>query len=84
MDHLTFPLSDIMAFCTQIASAGPQTTTSASVRKTGNIVIVVGLFFQLALLVFFVTKTIAFHKDNVWKPSLLSNHPYTPHLKRHI
>lgn len=79
-----FMLGDIVAFCSQLAGAGMQATTSASVRKTGGTVVTVGLFFHLALFSFFIVNTIVFHVRNSRNPSYLSGHPRVPNWRRRM
>lgn len=79
-----FMLGDIIAFLSQIAGAGMQATTSESIRKSGGTVIVVGLFFQLALFSFFIVNILVFHLRNLREPSFLSGHPRVPSWTRRI
>lgn len=79
-----FMIGDIVAFCSQLAGAGMQATTSARVRKTGGTVVLVGLFFHLALFSFFIVNIIVFHMRNARSPSLLSDHPRIPSWRRRM
>lgn len=79
-----FMMGDIVAFCSQLAGAGMQATTSESVRRTGGTVVLVGLFFHLALFSFFIANIIAFHVRNARNPSLLSDHPRVPNWRRRM
>lgn len=76
-----FMMGDIVAFCSQLAGAGMQATTSDGVRKTGGTVVLVGLFFHLALFSFFIINIIVFHMRNARSPSLLSDHPRVPNWR---
>ncbi|KAK2756929.1 hypothetical protein FQN54_004897 [Arachnomyces sp. PD_36] len=70
-----FLLGDILCFCSQFTGLGLQATGDAGIMKTGRIVVVGGLVFQLLVFGFFVILTWNFHVRLNRDPSKISDNP---------
>ncbi|KAK5159877.1 hypothetical protein LTS14_001982 [Recurvomyces mirabilis] len=79
-----FLTGDIIAFISQIAGVGLQTTTSQSIQATGQKVVIAGLVFQLILLLCFLANLVVFNKRTNENPTTVSENPQLPRWRLQI
>lgn len=69
-----FVTFDVLCFLVQIAGAGMQCTTSASMAKLGEKVTIVGLVLQILVTAYFVIAAATFHRRINLSPTVISGH----------
>ena len=73
-----FVCGDVLAFLTQMSGGGIQASGSLSSMRTGEKIIVAGLFLQIIFFSFFVVSSTVFHARCVKRPTPESMDPKMP------
>ncbi|PQE32548.1 RTA1 domain protein [Rutstroemia sp. NJR-2017a WRK4] len=79
-----FVIADIICFCTQVGGAGMQISISEPVRRSGRVIVLLGLLFQCITFCFFILMVWTIHRRNSEAPTAFTLNPYLPHWKKYI